>query len=208
MDQKIDEKETGRNLLKDSEKLVEARLRQMNIAVGQLDTLAARLDRTRSVFLFFNLALLLSFAVMMRTWDFSFKSGWAFIDLRVLPFLVPVTGRFSSVTWVTLTMGFQMTQRLHYFQLRWLERELGLLDSGIFSQASRYWIGEPLHSPDKKEILRYPKDADGQVGGISFRFWGWFLPIWFFLVYLYLLAALYVALPVLTSPGPILPAAS
>ncbi|NOZ87490.1 MAG: hypothetical protein GXP49_14710 [Deltaproteobacteria bacterium] len=187
----------------DKNKLEKLRLEQFNTAVKALESLTTRLDRTRAAFLFFNLALLIAFPVVMNFWDFSFTGGWTFIDLRVLPFLLPVTGMFASVTWAALTMRFQMSQRLHYFQLRWLERELGIMDSGIFSQASKYWIGEPLESPDGKEILRYPKDADGQVGGISFRFWGWFLPIWFFLVNLYLLTALYIGLPTLISPGPV-----
>ena len=65
---------------------------------------------------------------------------------------------------------------------------LGLRGSRL-SAAADYWAGKPVSAPDGQETLEFSTGADSRLGKIALRIWAWAMPVWFFLVYVYLFIA-------------------
>jgi hypothetical protein len=162
-------------------------LEQYRIVTRMVRTTNQRIDLLGYIYLALDLVLVLAFGAVVDAWRRLPSEVFGIVDLRLLPAFIPVTGMILSVVWVALSMRLQMAQRLYFFQLRQLEREMGLDRVGPFSSAIAYWDGEPVASRDGLETLKYPGNAEGRLARISHRVWIWLLPLWFFGVFVFLI---------------------
>ena len=102
-----------------------------------------------------------------------------------------VTGMLLTLAWLAGGMRIQMKLKLRYFQARYLERELGLANNGIYKDEGSFFGKErELKSPDGTKTLRYPKNLDGFFAKINPSIWEWFLPLIFFATFATLLGFL------------------
>jgi hypothetical protein len=144
-----------------------------------------RLDRLAYLFVPVELALLFFFVVTADSWQGRPHDPLLFVDLRLLPAFVPLTAMFLAFVWIALALRVQMSLRLLYFQLRAVERSLGVDVYGPFLATERYWAGQPLSCRDGGEKIAYPDTTEGRVGRIASRVWTWLVPAWFFFLALF-----------------------
>jgi hypothetical protein len=110
------------------------------------------------------------------------------VDISFIFFCI-VVGMAISTYWVASSMRSQMKLKLHYFQIRYIERKMNCEGEYFFSDESQFFDPEisVLESPDKREVLRYSGAGlgrmDGLIGASKPRYFSWFMPCLFILIY-------------------------
>jgi hypothetical protein len=137
---------------------------------------------TLNVIILFFIVGLMSFLLV--------KGGYLLgaVDISFLFFCI-IVGMAISTYWVASSMRLQMKLKLHYFQIRYIERKMNREGEFFFSDESRFFDPEidVLESPDNREVLHYAGSGlermDGFVGASKPRHFSWFMPCLFILIY-------------------------
>lgn len=103
--------------------------------------------------------------------------------------VILVIGMFICSYWASSSLRLHLKLKLHFFHLRFLERQLDDAGEFIFSDEAIFFnpsLGS-LESTDKKENLTYPTEGltrmDGFIGAAKPNFFSWLIPSIFFVLY-------------------------
>jgi hypothetical protein len=101
-----------------------------------------------------------------------------------------VVGMGICAYWMASASRQHLRLKLHYFQARYLEREIDRNGEYIYSDASVFFdpkIGS-VESPDNKETITYPitgfSRMTGFLGMAKPRHFSWIMPCMFFAIYI------------------------
>ena len=138
------------------------------------------------------LALNLFIFVFSISFIFSFiHKGLFSVNSIGLAFILYclVVGMGICAYWMASSSRQHLRLKLHYFQARYLEREMGRNGEYIYSDASVFFdpkVGS-VESADNKETIIYPRNGFSKMTGIlgtaKPRHFSWIMPCMFFAIY-------------------------
>lgn len=181
--------ETGNNSMTVAIRNDDTSLTQKYIAlISVISGIENRMVLSELVYL--TLDLIVFFFIVGFTSNLLGKSGYLLgvVDVAFVLFCISV-GIAISTYWVASAMRSQLKLKLHYFQIRYMERKMNCEGECIFSDATIFFNPEihVLESPDARETLHYPDRGlsrmDGFVGASKPRNFSWFMPCLFILIY-------------------------
>ena len=156
--------------------------------ISIISSIEARLGYSDLFYLFMNVFILLFIftftSYLIRTSVYTL----IFIDLAFI-FSCIIVGIAINIYWIVFAMRIQLKLKLHYFQVRYMERKMNCEGACIYSDETAFFNPElrMLESPDNKETLYYPTSGasrmDGFVGSLKPRHFSWLLPCLFILIY-------------------------
>ena len=156
--------------------------------ISIISSIEARLGYSDLFYLFMNVFILLfiftftSYLIRISVYTLIF------IDLAFI-FSCIIVGIAINIYWIVFAMRIQLKLKLHYFQVRYMERKMNCEGACIYSDEAVFFNPDMrmIESPDNKETLYYPTSGasrmDGFIGSLKPRHFSWLLPCLFILIY-------------------------
>ncbi len=158
------------------------------VLMSIISSIEARLGYSDLFYLFMNVFVFLFIVTFVSYLLRSSSYVLIFIDLAFI-FSCIIVGMALNVYWIAFAMRIQLKLKLHYFQVRYMERMMNCEGACIYSDANTFFDPDirMIESPDNKETLYYPTSGparmDGFVGSLKPRHFSWLLPCLFILLY-------------------------
>jgi hypothetical protein len=171
------------------EKIMDGTIKKYSLIFSKIHEIEKRMVWTELAYLAMN-TFIFSFSVILLT-VLQHNKYRGLTPMEMFFVLISlVIGMAICTYWVASIMRLQLKLKLHYFQARFLERQMNCAGECIFSDEALFFDPDirRIESPDNKETLLYPNKGllrmDGFLGAARPRQFSWMMPAIFFCTYM------------------------